>query len=49
MSARLGHSSTRVTAEIYSHMINGQDDEAAQLWDDFQQKDRGEKRAGDVQ
>jgi integrase len=49
VSARLGHSSTRVTAEIYSHMINGQDDEAAQLWDDFQQKDQAEKRAGDVQ
>jgi integrase len=36
VSARLGHSSTRVTAEIYSHMINGQDDEAAQRWDDYQ-------------
>ena len=49
VSARLGHSSTRVTSEIYSHMINGQDDEAAQLWDDFQQKDQSAKRAGDVQ
>ena len=49
VSARLGHSSTRVTSEIYSHMINGQDDEAAQLWDDFQQKDQVEKRAADVQ
>src|SRR5205809_4398112 len=28
VSARLGHSSVRVTAEIYSHMIHGQDDEA---------------------
>lgn len=26
VSARLGHSSVRVTAEIYSHMINGQDE-----------------------
>ena len=46
VSARLGHSSTRVTAEIYSHMINGQDDEAAQLWDDFQQKDHSRKAGG---
>jgi hypothetical protein len=49
VSARLGHSSTRVTAEIYSHMINGQDDEAAQLWDDFQQRGQtGRERAKDV-
>jgi integrase len=49
VSARLGHSSVRVTAEIYSHMINGQDDEAASQWDDFQQKNSIGKRAGDVQ
>jgi integrase len=29
VSARLGHSSVRMTAETYSHMIHGQDDEAA--------------------
>jgi integrase len=49
VSARLGHSSVRVTAEIYSHMINGQDDEAASQWDDFQTKNTITKRAGDVQ
>src|SRR6266853_88394 len=49
VSARLGHSSVRVTAERYSHMINGQDDEAASQWDDFQQKNSIGKRAGDVQ
>ena len=46
VSARLGHSSPRVTAEIYSHMITGQDDAAADLSDDFQQKNAPEKRAG---
>jgi integrase len=49
VAARLGHPSTRVTSEIYSHMINGQDDEAAGQWDDFQRKNSTEKRAGDVQ
>src|ERR1700693_659254 len=44
VSARLGHSSVRVTAEIYSHMINGQDDEAASQWDDFQGRNLSEKR-----
>jgi len=29
VSVRLGHSSIRTTQEIYSHMIHGQDDEAA--------------------
>jgi integrase len=28
VSQRLGHSSVRVTADIYSHAIHGQDDEA---------------------
>jgi len=48
VSARLGHSSVKVTAEVYSHMINGQDDEAADQWDAFQQKNIPEKRKGDV-
>lgn len=38
VSARLGHSSIRTTAEIYAHMIHGQDDEAARRWDDFQKR-----------
>jgi integrase len=38
VSARLGHSSVRVTAEIYAHMIHGQDDEAADRWDEYQKR-----------
>jgi hypothetical protein len=49
VSARLGHSSVKVTAEVYAHMINGQDDDAADQWDDFQQKNSPGKRVGDVQ
>jgi integrase len=48
VSARLGHSSVRVTAEIYSHMIHGQDDEAALRWDKFRERNTP-KQAGDVQ
>jgi len=36
VSRRLGHSSTRVTADIYAHAIHGRDDEAARRWDVFQ-------------
>jgi integrase len=36
VSARLGHGSIRTTQEIYSHMIHGQDDEAARKWEQFQ-------------
>jgi integrase len=36
ISARLGHQSIRTTQEIYAHMIHGQDDEAAQKWEEFQ-------------
>jgi integrase len=32
VSARLGHGSIRTTQDIYSHMIHGQDDEAAKKW-----------------
>ena len=49
VSARLGHSSVRVTAEIYSHMIHGQDDEAAVRWDKFRERNAPQKPAGDVQ
>src|SRR5260370_6173866 len=34
-SARLGHGSIRTTQEICSHMIHGQDDEAARRWEEF--------------
>ena len=36
VSARLGHSSVRVTADVYSHAIRGRDDEAARRWEEFQ-------------
>ena len=49
VSARLGHSSVRVTAEIYSHMIHGQDDEAARRWEDYQRRNLPEKQSGGVQ
>ncbi len=38
VSERLGHSSVYVTATVYSHAINGQDDEAARRWDEYQQR-----------
>ena len=47
VSERLGHSSVRVTADIYSHAIRGRDDEAARRWEEFQQQatqDRPETR-----
>lgn len=49
VSARLGHSSIRTTQEIYAHMITGQDDEAAQRWEEFQRKNLPENRGEDVQ
>jgi len=49
VSARLGHSSVRVTAEIYSHMIHGQDDEAARRWDEFQRQNLTAKQVRGVQ
>ena len=42
VSARLGHSSVRTTADIYSHAIRGKDHAAAQCWDDVMQRARGE-------
>ncbi|MBI3666792.1 MAG: site-specific integrase [Acidobacteria bacterium] len=49
VSERLGHSSVRVTADVYSHAIRGRDDEAARRWEEFQRRNLPEKRAGDVQ
>ena len=46
VSARLGHSSVRVTADVYSHAIRGQDDEAARRWEEFQGLNLPEKRTG---
>ena len=39
VSERLGHSSVRVTAEVYSHAIRGRDREAADLWDQIKGRD----------
>lgn len=41
VSERLGHSSVRVTADIYSHALRGRDHEAAQRWDDFMSRNGG--------
>ena len=49
VSARLGHSSIRTTQEIYAHMITGQDDEAAQKWEEFQRKNTLTREAKEVQ
>ena len=36
VSARLGHSSTYVTATVYAHVLAGRDEEAARVWEQFQ-------------
>jgi integrase len=43
VSARLGHSSTYVTATVYAHVLSGRDEEAARVWEKFQGR---ESRAG---
>ncbi len=43
VSQRLGHSSVRVTADVYAHAIHGQDDEAVRRWEDHQQRNRPAK------
>jgi integrase len=40
VSSRLGHSSIRTTADIYSHAIHGQDDEAVRRWEEYRQRNR---------
>jgi hypothetical protein len=51
VTARLGHGSIRTAQEIYSHMIHGQDDEAAKKWEEFQNRPAsGEpQRKGQIQ
>ena len=46
VSERLGHSSVRVTEDIYSHAIRGRDDEAAGRWEEFQGRSFPDKRPG---
>jgi integrase len=40
VSERLGHSSVRVTAEIYAHSLRGQDDAAVKKLEEFQRASR---------
>ncbi|MGH9658745.1 MAG: tyrosine-type recombinase/integrase, partial [Bryobacteraceae bacterium] len=49
VSARLGHSSVRVTADIYSHAIHGQDDEAVRRWEEYRQRNRPSQPTKSVQ
>ena len=46
VSERLGHSSTHVTATIYSHAIRGQDDDLARRWEEFQRSGNAGVRDG---
>jgi len=49
VSARLGHSSVRVTADIYSHAIHGRDDEAARVWEEYHRRNRASQPTKSVQ
>jgi integrase len=49
VSARLGHSSIRVTADIYSHAIHGQDDEAVLRWEEYRERNRPSQPTKSVQ
>jgi integrase len=40
ISERMGHSSVRTTADIYSHSIRGKDREVAEMWDKIMQPAR---------
>jgi integrase len=46
VSERMGRSSVRTTADIYSHAIRGKDHAAAQSWDQIMQRARAEKSMG---
>jgi len=46
VSERLGHSSVRVTADVYSHAIRGRDDEAARRWEEFQGRSSAQQPTG---
>ena len=45
VSKRLGHSSVRVTAEIYAHAIPGEEHEDARAWDTYQEANRPTRKA----
>ncbi len=44
VSARLGHSSIRVTADVYSHALRGRDREAACRWDELMGRTSSQNR-----
>ena len=48
VSERLGHSSVRVTADIYSHALRGRDQEAARRWDNFMRQHGGREEPQNV-
>jgi len=43
VSERLGHSSVRVTADVYSHAIRGRDQDAARRWDNLMRPNGGSR------
>jgi integrase len=43
VSERLGHSSVRVTADVYSHAIRGRDQDAARRWDKLMRPNGGSR------
>jgi integrase len=45
ISERMGHSSVRTTADIYSHAIRGKDREVAEMWDKIMQPAREASRS----
>jgi integrase len=45
ISERMGHSSVRTTADIYSHAIRGKDREVAEMWDRIMQPARDASRS----
>ena len=49
VSARLGHSNIRTTADTYVHAIHGQDDEAVRRWEEYRRGTRPSQPANAVQ
>jgi integrase len=49
VAERLGHASVRTTADVYTHALRGQDDDAARRWDEFQRRGAGDRLERKVQ
>jgi integrase len=45
ISERMGHSSVRTTADIYSHAIRGKDRDVDEMWDRIMQPAREASRS----